>query len=89
MVRGRPQQRARTVPDREMRFRKAVEELVPRLRHIRSAVAVAVAALRRQNCELDEDIASLLQRCVGDSLGDQLENLEALRHPRDARLRGP
>lgn len=76
MVRGRPKQRARAVPEPEARLRKAVDELVPRLRHMRSAVAVAVAALRRQNCELDEDIASLLQRCVSDRIDDELEKLE-------------
>jgi hypothetical protein len=49
------------------------------LRHVRSAAVVAVAALRRQNCELDADIAVLLQRCVCDPLDDQLEKLEAVR----------
>jgi len=48
------------------------------LRHIQSAVIVAIAALRRQNCELDEDIAGLLQRCVCDRIADQLEMLEGL-----------
>ncbi|MGH8170303.1 MAG: hypothetical protein ACRET5_05205 [Steroidobacteraceae bacterium] len=56
------------------------------LEHIRSAVIVAIAALRRQNCELDEDIAALLQRCVCDRIGDQLEKLEAAGHG-DVRLR--
>jgi hypothetical protein len=49
------------------------------LRHVQSAVAVAIAALRRQNCELDEDIASLLQRCVCDRIEDQLHELEGAR----------
>ncbi|HEV2443746.1 MAG TPA: hypothetical protein VGT07_14565 [Steroidobacteraceae bacterium] len=49
---------------------------------MQSAVIVAIAALRQQNCELDEDIARLLQRCVCDRLDDQLEKLEAERHPR-------
>ena len=53
--------------------------MILHLRHVQSAVIVAVAALRRQNCELDEDIARLLQRCVCDSLEDQLEKLEAAR----------
>ena len=76
MVRGQANLRARAVPDGEVRFRKALDQLVPRLRHMRSTVAVAVAALRRQNCELDEDIASLLQRCVSDRIDDELEKLE-------------
>lgn len=37
---------------------------------------VAIAALRRQNCELDEDVARLLQRCVCDRIDDQIEKLE-------------
>jgi hypothetical protein len=49
---------------------------------VQSAVIVAIAALRRQNCELDEDIARLLQRCVCDRLDDQLEKLEAARQSR-------
>jgi hypothetical protein len=48
-----------------------------RLRHVQSAVAVAIAALRRQNCELDEDVATLLQRCVCDCIEDQLHELES------------
>jgi len=52
-------------------------------------VIVAIAALRRQNCELDEDIASLLQRCVSDRIDDQLEKLEAARRPPVARMRRP
>jgi len=63
-------------------------DVILQLRHVHSAVIVAVAALRRQNCELDEDIASLLQRCVCDRIGDQLEKLEALRRPSAARVRG-
>ena len=65
-----------------------LDEVILQLRHVHSAVIVAVAALRRQNCELDEDIARLLQRCVCDRLGDQLEKLQALRRPPAARVRG-
>jgi hypothetical protein len=39
---------------------------------------VAVAALRQQNCELDEDVATVLQRSVADRIQDQIERLEAL-----------
>lgn len=62
-------------------------ETLLQLRHVRSAVIVAVAALRRQNCELDEDIATLLQRCVCDRLADQLEKLESARHRPLERIR--
>jgi hypothetical protein len=65
------------------------EDVTLHLRHIRSAVIVAIAALRRQNCELDEDIARLLQRCVCDRIDDQIEKLEAKRAvPRVAVRRG-
>ena len=97
MVRRRPKRGRRGAvcsPASETRRRKRrrcrdepLEEVILRLRHVQSAVIVAVAALRRQNCELDEDIARLLQRCVCDSLDDQLEKLEAARHPRVARMR--
>jgi hypothetical protein len=66
-----------------------LEEAILHLRHLKSALIVAIAALRRQNCDLDEDIATLLQRCVCDSLEEQLERLEAARHPVAARLRCP
>ena len=99
MVRGRPKRRGHgTVrgPASETRHRKSpgpqegpLDEVILRLRHVQSAVIVAVAALRRQNCELDEDIACLLQRCVCDSLDEQLEKLEAARHLPVTRLRGP
>lgn len=56
---------------------KPFDDTILHLRHIQSTVIVAVAALRRQNCELDEDIASLLQRCVCDRIDDQLEKLES------------
>jgi hypothetical protein len=34
--------------------------------------------LRQQNCELDEDIATVLQRSVADRIQDQIERLETL-----------
>ena len=83
MVRGRPKRRK--WPSRRKAPR---DELLAHLRLAQSAATVAVAALRRQNCELDEDIARLLQRCVCDSLGEQLEKLEATRSHTAARMRG-
>ena len=55
-------------------------EVILHLRQVQSAVVVAVAALRRQNCELDEDIAAVLQRSVADPIHDQIEHLETLMH---------
>ena len=65
---------ARTEQGRPERFGEALL----RLRQIQSAVVVAVAALRQQNCELDEDIASVLQRSVADRLEDQIELLDTI-----------
>lgn len=53
-------------------------QVISQLQQVRSAVAVAVAALRQQNCELDEDIATVLQRSVADRLHEQIERLEAM-----------
>jgi hypothetical protein len=51
-------------------------DVVKQLRLVQSAVVVAVAALKQQNCELDEDIATVLQRSVADRLHDQIDRLE-------------
>jgi DNA anti-recombination protein RmuC len=59
--------------------RTQLGEVAQQLRQVQSAVVVAVAALRQQNCELDEDIATVLQRSVADRIQDQIERLELLR----------
>jgi len=53
-------------------------EVARHLRMVQSAVAVSVAALKQQNCELDLDIATVLQRSVVDRIEDQIERLESL-----------
>lgn len=64
--------------------RNELGQVISQLRQVQSAVVVAVAALRQQNCELDEDIATVLQRSVADRLHEQVERLEALtRRPLD------
>ena len=76
MARDRSRRRrARAVREPQPRLR--TDHTILQLRHVHSAAMVAVAALRQQNCELDGDIASVLQRCVCDRLQDQLEKLEA------------
>jgi hypothetical protein len=59
-------------------MRRQLGEVALHLRAVQSAVVVAVAALKQQNCELDEDIATVLQRSVSDRLQDQIERLETL-----------
>jgi hypothetical protein len=72
-----PQPRERIVSG-VPRVRTHLTELVVRLRLAQSAVATCVAALRQQNCELDEDVARLLQRCAADVLGEQIEETEEM-----------
>ena len=43
-----------------------------------AAVIVCVAALRRQNADLDADIALVLKRDTGDRLHTEIEKLQAL-----------
>lgn len=45
-----------------------------------SAVIVSVCALRRQNCDIDEDIARVLERSAADRLDIEIERLQALTH---------
>ncbi len=71
MVAGKSISKTRSV-------RNELGQVVAQLRQVQSAVAVAVAALRQQNCELDEDIATVLQRSVADRLHEQVERLEAI-----------
>ncbi|NJO12460.1 MAG: hypothetical protein HC872_02220 [Gammaproteobacteria bacterium] len=43
-----------------------------------SAVIVCVSALRRQNCDIDEDIARVLERSAADRLDVEIERLHSL-----------
>lgn len=51
---------------------------VQRLQLILPVISVAVLALRRQNAELDEDIALVLSRHASDPLNVEVDQLEAL-----------
>jgi hypothetical protein len=57
--------------------RSQLGDILLHMRQIQSAVVVTVAALRQQDCELDADIAAVLQRSVGDRMHEQIEKLEA------------
>lgn len=61
---------------------KELGEVLRQLHQIQSAVVVAVAALRHQNCELDTDVSNVLQRSVADRIQDQIERLERLSQAR-------
>jgi hypothetical protein len=71
MVAGKSISKARSL-------RGELGAVVTQLRNVQSAAVVAVAALKQQNCELDADIATVLQRSVVDRIHDQVERLEAL-----------
>jgi hypothetical protein len=71
MVAGKSISKARSL-------RGELGAVVTQLRNVQSATVVAVAALKQQNCELDADIATVLQRSVVDRIHDQVERLEAL-----------
>jgi hypothetical protein len=55
-----------------------LKEVSDRLRAIQSSVAVAVAALRGQNADIDEDVARLLMRAVSDPLQDQIDSIKSV-----------
>ncbi len=55
-----------------------LREIADRLRAMQSSVAVAVAALRGQSADIDEDVARLLTRTVGDPLQDQIDSIKSV-----------
>lgn len=65
--------------------------VVDRLKVMQSAIAVAVAALRAQNADIDADVARMLIRAVADPLQDQIDSIQsAIRLLRPAkRTRSP
>jgi hypothetical protein len=69
---------------RDRHVRAELGEVITHLQQLQATVAVAVGALRQQNADIDADVASLLQRSVGDNLQEQIDKLEAV-----LRLRAP
>ena len=55
-----------------------LQEVADRLRAMQSSVVVAVAALRGQNADVDEDVARLLTRTVTDPLQDQIDSIKSV-----------
>ncbi len=55
-----------------------LREVSDRLRAMQSSVAVAVAALRGQSADIDEDVARLLTRTVSDPLQDQIDSIRSV-----------
>lgn len=68
----RPAVRAKTAPASKPRAqipRAALTDHIRGLEVAMSAVIVSVSALRCQNCEIDEDIARVLERSAADRAG--------------------
>jgi hypothetical protein len=61
-----------------LRAAARLKEVSDRLRAMQSSVAVAVAALRGQNADIDEDVARLLMRTVSDPLQDQIDAIKSV-----------
>lgn len=80
--------RKRRIPDLSLQ-QVRIGEVVRHLRQVQSAVIVAAAALRSQNCELDADVANVLQRSVSDRLHEQLRRLDEIISSLPAGARGP
>ena len=57
-----------------------VREHVRRLKLIVPVISVSVLALKAQNADLDEDIASILHHQASAPLDEAIEELEALLH---------
>ena len=58
--------------------RTELQDMALRLEVVRSASTICATALRHQNCEIDEDVATVLQRNVGDKVGEEIERLNRL-----------
>lgn len=69
---------AQTHVARSRDLRSHLSVLARNLRQVQSVIAVSVAALQQQNCEIDADVASVLRRGAHDRLQDQVESIEAL-----------
>lgn len=71
------QRNAQKPGDRAGQPLRQLRDMLLQLQQVQSAVMVAVAALRSQACDLDEDIAGVLQRAVAERLHEQMDLLEA------------
>jgi len=82
-TRRTPRGRKRAVPPARRRRnpsppRDQLLDVIGNLQLAMAAVIVCVAALRRQNADLDADIALVLKRDTGDRLHTEIEKLQAL-----------
>lgn len=57
---------------------RALSAIRLRLKFVMAAAFTVCAALKFQNAELDEDIALIVGRCVGDEIDRQIEAIDRL-----------
>jgi CRP-like cAMP-binding protein len=63
---------------RAQRAAARLKKVSDRLHAMQSSVTVAVAALRSQNADIDEDVARLLVRSVSDPLQEQIDSIKSV-----------
>ena len=59
-------------------LQEALSDHIRGLEVAMSAVIVSISALRRQNCDIDADIARVLERSAADRLDVEIERLQSL-----------
>jgi len=72
-----PSRRDKALAHDPHRLHEALTSHIRGLEVAMSAVIVSVSALRRQNCDIDEDIARVLERSAADRLDIEIERLQA------------
>jgi hypothetical protein len=65
-------------PTRDDQLRVLLRDHVQQLKRIIPVISVSILALRRQNAELDEDIAAVLHDHASTPLDMEVEELESL-----------
>jgi hypothetical protein len=75
---GTPAQTLPPHPTQDDSLPFELREHIRRLRIILPVISVSVMALRRQNAELDHDIASVLSEHACQPLDDEIEHLSSL-----------
>lgn len=60
------------------RIRTQLAEHLDSLHFVNGALIVCIQALRQQAAEMDEEIALVLQRTVGDKLDETIDRIEAI-----------
>jgi microsomal dipeptidase-like Zn-dependent dipeptidase len=68
----------RSLESHDEQLSHGLREHIERLRLVQSVVSLSVMALRRQDAERDEDIASVLDHHAANPLDEEISHVEAL-----------